>query len=53
VVDDEACLRAEAARSEPLAVAIARQDEDVHALSGGDDLAFDTPASGPERGRTS
>lgn len=46
VVDDEARRRAEAARSEPFAVAVAGQDEDVNALGGGHDLAFDTPVAG-------
>ena len=50
MVDDEACRGAEAARSEPLAVAVAGEDEDVHALGGGHDFAFDTPAAGLECG---
>ena len=50
MVDDEACRGAEAAWSEPLAVSVAGYDEDVHALGGGDDLAFDPSASGLEGG---
>ena len=49
MVDDEARRGAKAARSEALAVSVAGQDEDVHAVGGGHDLAFDSPASGLER----
>ncbi|MGO9882603.1 MAG: hypothetical protein ACLPV4_06265, partial [Solirubrobacteraceae bacterium] len=50
MVDDEARRGADAPRSEPLAVSVAGQDEDVHAFCGGHDLAFDAAAAGPECG---
>ena len=51
MVNDEPRCRAEAPRSESLAVPVAGQDEDVHARSGGHDLAFDAPAAGLGCGR--
>jgi len=45
VVDDKPRRGPEAARSEPLAIAVARQHEDVHTFSGGHDLLFDAPAA--------
>jgi hypothetical protein len=50
VVDDEARRRADAAWAESLAVSVAGEDEDVHALGGGHDLALDASASGLESG---
>jgi hypothetical protein len=45
VVDDKARRGPNAARSQPFAIAVACQDEDVHALRGGHDLAFHAPAA--------
>jgi hypothetical protein len=53
VIDHEARHRSKAARSEPLTVAVARQDEDVHGLGGGHDLVFDAPSARLERGGVS
>ncbi len=50
MVDDEARRGPKAARSEPLAVAIAGQDEDVHGCCGGHDDVFDAPAARLESG---
>ena len=50
VVDDEARRGAEAERSEPVAVAVAGEDEDVHAVGGGHDLALDASAARLECG---
>ena len=51
MVDDKAGRGAEAAWPEPLAVAITGEDQHVRVLRGRDDLTFDPPASGLERGR--
>jgi hypothetical protein len=48
VIDDESGRGAEAAWARAVAVAVSRQDEDVDAISGRDDLALDSPASGLE-----
>ena len=45
MVDDEPAMRAEAARPEVSAVAVAGQDEQLGAFGGCDDLAFDPPDS--------
>ena len=51
MVDDEARRGAKASRPEPLDVAIARKNEDVHALAGRDDLVLDAPTARLARGR--
>jgi hypothetical protein len=45
VVDDEAGVVTEAFGSEPVTVAIAGHDEQVRAVGGGDDFAFDAADS--------
>jgi hypothetical protein len=50
VVDDESRRVAEAVGSDPLAVAVAGDDEDVHAFGGGHDLVFDPSAARLECG---
>jgi hypothetical protein len=49
VVNDEARGGPDAAWSQPFSVSVASQYEDVHVLSGGHDLAFDTPTAALQR----
>ena len=51
MVDDEARCGPEAPRPEPLVVAIAREDEDVHAVGGRHDLALSPPSARLASGR--
>jgi hypothetical protein len=48
VIDDKSGRGAEAARAEAVAVSVSRQEKDVDAISGRDDLALHSPASGLE-----